>query len=275
MLLTRSQLKQRFTAEIRNANAVPSFRSFAILGLAIAVVAGNASPAAGAAIVVPHTDGNQIVAENTHATDHAFSVVHRLSDQLHKDYVGLRKKAEIDVMEKVLAFKIGTDDVADLLHDVGGIGDVWLKQWEDLVRFLHWNMDELVVIAEELLDTNLLYGRDESGGRDALQALLKLRKTTNEKMDALMAELKDDCGAAMALTMRRAQVVCGGDAPAGLGPPEATLKNVFLGLLDGWRTAVHLNMARSILNLSRLEHLFRDESLRLTVVEKMARDARS
>lgn len=269
-MLTRAQRKSpRSAATEITANAV------AIFGLAIAVVACVASPTSGTAIVVPHTDGNQIVAENTHATDHAFSVVHRLSDQLHKDYVSLRKTAEIDVMEKVLKFKIDTGDVAELLSEVGVIGDTWLKQWTELVRFLHWNMDELVVIAEELLDTNLLYGRNVSGGRDALKSLLMLRQTSDAKMEELMAELKKDCDAVMELTSRRAHVVCSDEAPEGLGPPEETLKNVFLGLLDGWRTAVHLNMARSILNLSRLEHLFREESLRLTVVEKKARDARS
>lgn len=239
----------------------------ALLRIALLAAAFCASTpaAASAAWKIPHSPVNAMIAENTHQTYQTFVEVRDILKTLLRDYHTIRTTTETGVRDAVDQFRAGDLDAGSLTVQVRVLIRRMISQLKARVRDCHWDMDETVVIAEELIDTNLRLARKVPGVRDSLHHLLSLRDTKNGQLDALLADLTRQC---RTVTEQKLQLVL--EVQHNVDQVEA----VIMQLLDDVRAAIHLNMAQSHVHMAELEHQFRAVSLRVTLAEKAAFEAR-
>lgn len=237
---------------------------------------------------IPHSRASSVIAENTHATDQAYSGIGRLVDKLQHDYHVYRRAMESAILQTV---RSSNGDNAALAAQIRILVNRLIAELVARVRQRHADMDALLLIAEELHDTNLQQARHVAQVRAALRHMLQLRDTKNGRLDAVLGALQRDSNAVtetklLALaqasgasdaatataTAATATASSGNDCgDSNVQIPTNPVETIVLQLLDELRAIVHLNRAQCHACLAQQELDFRKTSLLITTAESNAR----
>lgn len=244
-----------------------------LLAVLVTIVAAST-----AAVDVPYSAANRIIAENLHSTDQAFIEVHEIVRSMSRACNAIRGRAESAILGAVRSFDSHRDDPLELIALVRQLDEQLVTDLVDEALAQHADMDEMVEIAVDLHDTNWMLTREVPQIQTAMSVLQGLTKSKYDQLDTLLVDWRRDTGRMRNQKLAQAQSVAlelkrlrgRGGAGSATASAEKNLERIFLALLDEQRAIVLVARARSRSMMTALEHQFRINSLELTLAEHRA-----